>query len=159
MTGNKETVSSRIPQDDHRRLQQYAEERGITQSDAVRRLIRIGLEREKENAENAEREDRLQILARLGEKVSLVGILLAFLTLAVPIFSSLAVTTFDLTIGQFGAYLVLGITLLLAIASTVLVGLSLGLVIYLLTRYGIENGWFGRHLKGLLDTPEPEVTP
>lgn len=46
MTEKKVTKSVRIPNDIAQRVEEYAEEHDITESDALRRLILYGLERE-----------------------------------------------------------------------------------------------------------------
>lgn len=58
-----ESVSARLPEDVAERVERYAEERGISQSEAVRRLIVTGLESERLEdrvAEIEERVDRLE---------------------------------------------------------------------------------------------------
>lgn len=51
MSPAKQTVSTKIPNDDRERLEKYAEERDITQSDAMRRLLHDALDRAEEEGD------------------------------------------------------------------------------------------------------------
>jgi Arc/MetJ-type ribon-helix-helix transcriptional regulator len=44
---------TRLPEDDAERVNEYVEEHGVSQSEAVRRLIRAGLEAEEEETNDA----------------------------------------------------------------------------------------------------------
>jgi len=57
-----ESVSARLPEDVAERVERYAEERGISQSEAVRRLIVTGLESERLEDRLAEMEQRVDRL-------------------------------------------------------------------------------------------------
>jgi len=59
-----ESVSSRLPEDVAARVEQYAEERNISQSEAVRRLLIAGLEREQLEDEIVDLRRRVQRLER-----------------------------------------------------------------------------------------------
>lgn len=59
-----ETVSVRLPEDVAERVDQYAEERGISTSEAVRRLITSGLADERRDEQLREIERRIARLER-----------------------------------------------------------------------------------------------
>lgn len=62
-TPDKEVVSGRVPADTHERFEEYREERGISKSDAIRRLIQSGLDAAQEEQAQAKQNARTQTAA------------------------------------------------------------------------------------------------
>jgi len=138
-----EKFQTRLAPDRAREVHDYMEDRNISKAEATRRFIHEGIEamsteedREAAADESREREDRFQVLARLGEKVTLLGMFLTFFAMAWSIGTILTVSTFNLTVGTFGAYLIAGVTFLLFGAGTLLLTVAFAGLLYLEARYG-----------------------
>jgi Arc/MetJ-type ribon-helix-helix transcriptional regulator len=149
-------IQTRVPDELYERIEEYEESNEyMNQAEAVRALLRAGLEAEesdepdeyKKAMREAEHEesDQLLSLARLLEKTAALTVIAGALSLIVPILAGVAVTTFGLTVGTFGAYLIWGFAGL-AIVVSLLVGVPTIIATgYLVAAHGIEQGWFGRH--------------
>lgn len=66
----KPLLSARVPEDKAEKVEQFAEERGISKSDALRRLVNAGLEEIERDNDSGE-----DTLPRLGDALALIGAL------------------------------------------------------------------------------------
>lgn len=157
-----EVFQTRLADDRARVIHDYMDGRNISKAEATRRFIGMGIEAhqerqqedDQEDADARDRDDRIQILARLGEKIATISVLSAFATLTVWFLANLTVAMFNLSVGEFGYLLINGVTGTLFLLSAISLLMSLAVVAALLVLYGIESGWFGRHLAPRLPTPE-----
>lgn len=154
--GESEVFQTRLYDDRAEVIHDYMEDRNISKAEATRRFIHWGMdnmptEDDEEDAEpdaTREREDRLQVLARLLERVSLVGWISITAGTAFFILAALAIETFALTVGTFGLLLLFGVTLFLwAIGTVGCVTSFLGLV-YLEWKYEAVSDLLGKYLSG-----------
>lgn len=164
----REKYQTRLAADHAEAVDRYADERGVSQSEAVRRLIVAGLEAKREEeeeeeaeasaegaAERTEEEERIYNLARLGEKAAIVGIATALLAGIIPIGAGLLIVAFDLTLGTFGANVIVYSSTILFVAATVALVVSALFVGESLIRYGIKVGPVGKRLDRYLDQDAP----
>jgi hypothetical protein len=158
---------TRLPDDFADRVHEYKDERHMTKSEAMRALIRAGLEAAEDDqddqgdvdeAEDAERDrtDRLTALARLAEKAAVLTIIFSFLSLFVPLLAVAVIEGLGLTIGTFGSDLIVNISFVAAVGAVMTFAVSFALVAYLVAAHRIEAGWFGRRVESAL--PNDEVT-
>lgn len=155
----REKYQTRLSQDRAKAVDEYAEDRGISRAEAVRRLITTGLE-EKANEEEDQQADpekaRYEALAEMGEKASTVGLVSLFALLLIRLLAALAVQSLGLTVGTFGLLLINGATL--GLFGLALVCFMIGVVTVALAfvSHGIHTGRFG----GLLERySTPKVQP
>jgi hypothetical protein len=143
--GESEVFQTRLYDDRAEVIHDYIEDRNISKAEATRRFIHWGMdnmptedgEEDAEPEAAQEREDRFQVLARLGEKVALLGTLLTSFAMVWVIGSSLTISAFNLTVGTFGTYLIVGATFLLFGLGTLLIIVSFAGLLYLEARYGV----------------------
>jgi Arc/MetJ-type ribon-helix-helix transcriptional regulator len=82
MSGVKPQVSGRVPQDTHEELEEYIEDRGVSQSVAIRRLLKEGLESEQRRSTGHNTNTESDWLTRWSAAVAAVFLgILALLTL------------------------------------------------------------------------------
>jgi hypothetical protein len=159
---------TRLPDDFADRVHEYKDERHMTKSEAMRALIRAGLEAAEDDqddqgdvdeAEDAERDrtDRLTALARLAEKAAVLTVVFSFLSLFVPLLAVAGIVGLGLTIGTFGSDLIVNISLVAAVGAMMTFAVSvasIALVAYLVAAHRIEAGWFGRRVESALPNGE-----
>jgi hypothetical protein len=154
--GESEVFQTRLYDDRAEVIHDYIEDRNISKAEATRRFIHWGMdnmptEEGEGNAEpdaTREQEDRIQILARLLERVSLAGWISFTAGTTFIILAALAIETFALTVGTFGLLLLFGVTLFLwAIGTVGAIAAFLGLV-YLEWKYDAVSDLLGKYLGG-----------
>jgi hypothetical protein len=150
---------TRLPPDHAEQVDEYADERGISKAEAVRRLIVAGLDTTTAEADNvtgtggdaaADKEERTRKLGQLGERFMLTGIGFAFLAAFVLIGSTAAITQFGLTTGTFGISIITWGATLCMTASAISLGVGTGLIAETVIRQRVTTGWFGRRLDNYL---------
>ena len=160
-----EMFQTRLPDDFADRVHEYKDERHMTKSEAMRALIRAGLEAAEDDqddqgdvdeAEDVERDrtDRLTALARLAEKAAVLTIAFSFLSLFVPLLAVAVIEGLGLTVGTFGYNLIIGFFFNATGGAMVTFAVSFALVAYLVAAHGIEAGWFGRRVESALANGE-----
>jgi hypothetical protein len=151
---------TRLPPDHAEEVDSYADDRGISKAEAVRRLIVAGLETISDPDDETDEphgdsttdkeEERIYKLARLGERATLAGFVFLLLGAAVLLGSLAAITQFGLTTGTFGVTLVAGATTACMIGAAVSLGVGAAFIGEAAIRYGVYAGWFGRRLDSYL---------
>lgn len=143
------------------KIHQYRSDQHLSKSEVVRKALReLVIEDDDDDDANTDagaipepEETRLETAARLGEKAALISVVFAGLSMLLPILAALAVQHFSLTVGSFGAWLLVGTVATTGIIAAVALALSVVLVAEALIREGIHVGPFGDLLDRLL-TPE-----
>ena len=129
--------ATRLPKDQAERVEEYAEERGITEADALRRLIRIGLDEEEDKPIITDggqylRPDEhpwVDPLIRVSERLSLYGTVLVTLAFIVPLVPTISVGLFGITPGTETVALFLSLAALLGVPGLIFgVGSIVGLL-------------------------------
>lgn len=156
---SNEMFQARLKEDFAEEIHEYREERHMSKSEAIRALLRRGLENAEEDTdEESAREDRFQHLAKISERLSILAVIAATLGLVIPIAATLSIEAFGLTIGSFGLIAVYGISALLVIFGAVALVVSLAGLVVLEVQYGIIAGWIGRIIHSLTSSPETSPT-
>jgi hypothetical protein len=155
----REKYQTRLSQDRAEAVDEYAEDRGISRAEAVRRLITTGL-KEKADEEEDQQTDpekaRYEALAEMGEKASAYGLVSLVALLLIRFLAALLIQQLGLTVGTFGALLVNGATL--GLFGLALICFIIGVVTVTLAfvSHGVHTGRFG----GLLERySTPRVQP
>jgi len=154
-----EMFQARLDDDFAEEIHEYRSERYMSKSEAIRDLLRRGLEDAEGDAdEDRAREDRFQHLAEIGERFSILAVIAATLGLVIPIVATLSIEAFGLTIGTFGLISVYGLSALLVMFGAIASVVSLAGLVVLEVQYGVIAGWIGRTIRSLTSSPEASPT-
>lgn len=148
-----EMFQARLPDGLAEEVHEFKEDRHMSKSEAVRALLRAGLEESERDADAEDQEDArnreglLQIRAHLAERFATLGTIAALLGGAIPFLAIWTITTFKLSVGEFGFLIVAGLSLSGVVLGAVLVGLSIVTLAEALFTHGIRTGWFSRQIE------------
>jgi hypothetical protein len=125
--------ATRLPKDQAERVEEYAEERDITEADALRRLVRIGLDEEEggpiitDGGQYLRPDEHPWIdpLIRIGDRFSFYGTVLITLAFTLPLVPTISVWLFGIAPTTETVALFFSLATLLGVPGLVFGGLSL----------------------------------
>lgn len=100
----KKTVSAKLPEDMVSEVERLEEEHDLSQSDALRRLIRNGIEYEKKQQKNQAEYQGLFLMAAIAGIAGVIGITSGEISFSLQINSGWALLLMSLVFATAGSY-------------------------------------------------------